>query len=99
MPKWVLIHRALVPPVVVRLYYFYQHRALVSGWAEVDLSSQTRWGRGYVISSFVKFKIVGLVWVLLIRGRVADMAHHTHSVAVYQPLHAFGTRRVQAVSG
>jgi acetyltransferase-like isoleucine patch superfamily enzyme len=59
MPKWVLIRRALVPAVVARLYYFYQHRAVVSGWAEVDLSSQTRWGRGCVISSFVKIKIVG----------------------------------------
>lgn len=59
MPQWTLVRRALIPGFVVRLYYFYRHRAIVSGRAEVDLSRATEWGRGCVISSFAKIKISG----------------------------------------
>lgn len=54
-----LVRRALTPMWVVRLYYFFKHRALVSSKAEVDLASTTQWGRGCVISSFTKVKITG----------------------------------------
>jgi maltose O-acetyltransferase len=45
--------------VVVRLYYFWKHRAVISGKAEVDLASSTSWGKGCVISAFTKVKISG----------------------------------------
>ena len=54
-----LLRRALTPMVVVRLYYFWKHRAVVSGKSEVDLASSTTWGAGCVISAFSKVKISG----------------------------------------
>jgi acetyltransferase-like isoleucine patch superfamily enzyme len=45
--------------VVVRLYYFLKHRAVVSGKAEVDLASTTTWGRDCYIGAFTKVKISG----------------------------------------
>ena len=59
MLKWKLVRRALTPMVVVRLYYFLKHRAVISAHAEVDLASSTSWGPGCVVSAFTKIKIVG----------------------------------------
>ncbi|MBA3258929.1 MAG: acyltransferase [Gemmatimonadales bacterium] len=59
MPKWKLARRALIPMPVVQLYYFWKHRAIVSGKAEVDLAPSTSWGKGCVISAFTKIKISG----------------------------------------
>jgi len=44
---------------MVRIYYFLKHGAAISGKAEVDLVSDTKWGRGCVISAFTKMKIAG----------------------------------------
>ena len=54
-----LFRRVLTPMIVVRLYYLWKHRAVVSGKAEVDLASSTTWGNGCVISAFTKVKISG----------------------------------------
>jgi acetyltransferase-like isoleucine patch superfamily enzyme len=54
-----LVLRVLTPMVVVRLYYFWKHRAIISGKAEVDLASSTSWGKGCIISAFTKVKISG----------------------------------------
>ncbi len=54
-----VIRRVLTPMIVVRLYYFWKHRAVVSGKAEVDLASSTSWGKGCIISAFTKVKISG----------------------------------------
>ena len=54
-----LIRRVLTPMIVVRGYYFWKHRAFVSGKAEVDLAGSTSWGPGCVISAFAKVKIGG----------------------------------------
>ena len=54
-----LARRALTPMVVVRLYYFAKHRAVISSKAEVDLADSTTWGEGCVISAFTKVKIAG----------------------------------------
>jgi len=54
-----LVRRALTPMWVVRLYYLFKHRTLISSKAEVDLASTTRWGPGCVISAFTKVKITG----------------------------------------
>jgi acetyltransferase-like isoleucine patch superfamily enzyme len=54
-----LARRALTPMVVVRLYYFVKHRAIISSRAEVDLADTTTWGEGCVISAFTKVKISG----------------------------------------
>jgi len=54
-----LVRRALTPMVLVRLYYFAKHRAVISSKAEVDLADSTTWGRGCVISAFTKVKING----------------------------------------
>jgi acetyltransferase-like isoleucine patch superfamily enzyme len=60
MPKILkLMRRALTPMVVVRLYYFLKHRAVISSKAEVDLAGTTAWGRGCVVSAFTKVKISG----------------------------------------
>jgi len=56
---WKLLRRMFIPMVVVRLYYFWKHRAVVSGRAEVDLASSTSWGKGCIISAFTKVKISG----------------------------------------
>ena len=56
---WKLIRRGVTPMIVVRLYYFWKHGAVVSGKAEVDLASSTSWGKGCVISAFTKVKING----------------------------------------
>lgn len=56
---WKLARRALTPMVVVRLYYFLKHRAVISSKAEVDLADSTSWGKGCVISAFTKVKIAG----------------------------------------
>jgi acetyltransferase-like isoleucine patch superfamily enzyme len=45
--------------VVVQVYYFWRHRAVVSRKAEVDLASSTSWGPGCVVSAFTKMKISG----------------------------------------
>jgi acetyltransferase-like isoleucine patch superfamily enzyme len=57
--NWKLLRRVLLPQLVVRLYYLWKHRALVSGKAEVDLAGSTDWGPGCVIASFTKVKISG----------------------------------------
>ena len=57
--RWKLAARVLVPSFMVRLYYGFRHRALVSPRAELDLSTQTDWGPGCVVSAFVKIKIRG----------------------------------------
>jgi virginiamycin A acetyltransferase len=57
--KSTLILRALTPMVLVRAYYFWRHRAVISGKAEVEASPATRWGEGCVISAFTKIKIGG----------------------------------------
>ena len=57
--RWKLASRVLVPSFMVRLYYGFRHRTLVSPRAEVDWSSETEWGPGCVISAFVKIKIGG----------------------------------------
>jgi acetyltransferase-like isoleucine patch superfamily enzyme len=54
-----LARRALTPMVMVRLYYYVKHRAIVSSKAEVDLADSTTWGNGCVISAFTKVKING----------------------------------------
>jgi acetyltransferase-like isoleucine patch superfamily enzyme len=54
-----LVRRVLTPMVLVRLYYFAKHRAVISSKAEVDLAGTTTWGRGCVISAFTKVKISG----------------------------------------
>jgi acetyltransferase-like isoleucine patch superfamily enzyme len=54
-----LARRALTPMVVVRLYYFVKHGAVISSKAEVDLADTTTWGKGCVISAFTKVKING----------------------------------------
>jgi acetyltransferase-like isoleucine patch superfamily enzyme len=54
-----LARRALTPMVMVRLYYFAKHRAVISSKAEVDLADSTSWGQGCVISAFTKMKISG----------------------------------------
>ena len=54
-----LARRALTPMVMVRLYYFAKHRAVISSKAEVDLADSTTWGNGCVISAFTKVKING----------------------------------------
>lgn len=59
MSSWRLVRRALVPMLLVRLYYLWKHRALISGRAEVDLAPTTRWGPGCVISAFTKVKVSG----------------------------------------
>jgi acetyltransferase-like isoleucine patch superfamily enzyme len=60
MPNiWKLARRALTPMVLVRLYYFFKHRAVISSKAEVDLADTTAWGTGCVISAFTKVKIGG----------------------------------------
>jgi acetyltransferase-like isoleucine patch superfamily enzyme len=56
---WRQVRRVLTPMIVVRLYYFWKHRAVVSGKAEVDLASSTSWGKGCVIAAFTKVKISG----------------------------------------
>jgi acetyltransferase-like isoleucine patch superfamily enzyme len=59
MPNWKLVSRALTPTVIVRLFYYWKHGAILSGKAEVDLASSTSWGPGCVISAFTKVKISG----------------------------------------
>jgi acetyltransferase-like isoleucine patch superfamily enzyme len=54
-----LVRRMLTPMIVVRLYYFWKHGAVISGKAEVDLAPSTIWGKGCVISAFTKMKISG----------------------------------------
>jgi virginiamycin A acetyltransferase len=55
--KWRMVRRVLVPQIVVRLYYLWKHRAILSGKAEVALASSTEWGRGCIIAAFTKVKI------------------------------------------
>lgn len=54
-----LARRALMPMLLVRLYYFVKHRAVISSKAEVDLADTTVWDKGCVISAFTKVKISG----------------------------------------
>jgi acetyltransferase-like isoleucine patch superfamily enzyme len=54
-----VVRRALIPTTLIRLFYFWKHRSIISGRAEVDLVSTTAWGRGCVISAFTKIKING----------------------------------------
>jgi acetyltransferase-like isoleucine patch superfamily enzyme len=56
---WKLARRTVMPMVLVRLYYFWKHQAVISPKAEVDLASSTTWGKGCVISAFTKVKISG----------------------------------------
>ena len=56
---WKLIRRVLTPMIVVRLYYYWKHRAILSQKAEVDLAPSTSWGNGCLISAFTKVKITG----------------------------------------
>jgi acetyltransferase-like isoleucine patch superfamily enzyme len=53
------IRRFLIPGFVVQWIYFLRCRALVSARAEVELSSKARLGKGTVIGSFTKVKVVG----------------------------------------
>jgi acetyltransferase-like isoleucine patch superfamily enzyme len=48
-----------MPQFVAQLYYFWKHRAYVSGKAEVEVSRAAQWGRGCVISAFTKVKVNG----------------------------------------
>jgi acetyltransferase-like isoleucine patch superfamily enzyme len=59
MLNWKLVRRRLIPTTAVRLYYWQQHRAIISGRAEVDIARDTDWGPGCAISSFTKIKISG----------------------------------------
>ena len=54
-----LTGRVLTPMLLVRIYYFLKHRALISGRSEVDLVAHTQWGPGCIISAFAKVKIIG----------------------------------------
>jgi acetyltransferase-like isoleucine patch superfamily enzyme len=56
---WRLAWRVLMPQFVAQVFYFWKHRALVSGKAEVEIADSTDWGRGCVISAFTKVKITG----------------------------------------
>jgi acetyltransferase-like isoleucine patch superfamily enzyme len=57
--RWRLAWRVLMPQFVAQLFYFWKHRAFVSGKAEVEIADSTDWGRGCVISAFTKVKIAG----------------------------------------
>ena len=57
--RWRQLRRAVTPMILVRLYYYWRHRAVVSGRAEVEAASSTAWGKGCVISAFTKMKISG----------------------------------------
>ena len=59
MKIWKLTGRVLTPMILVRLYYFFRHRAFISGRSEVDLASTTDWGPGCIVSAFTKVKING----------------------------------------
>ncbi len=59
MPRWKSISRALVPTIVVRLYYLVKHGTLISGRSEIDLATTTNWGRSCVVSAYAKIKIFG----------------------------------------
>ena len=56
---WRLARRVLTPSILVGLYYYWKHRAIVSGKSEVDIASSTAWGRGCIVSAFTKIKISG----------------------------------------
>lgn len=53
------VRRAVIPSIVVRLYYLAKHGTVISRRSEVDLATTTDWGRGCVISAFAKIKISG----------------------------------------
>lgn len=59
MVNWTLVRRVLTPTSLVRLYYYWRHRTVISGKAEVDLVKGTAWGRDCVISAYTKVKIPG----------------------------------------
>lgn len=59
MDRLTMVRRALTPMIVVRLYYFMKHGAVLSSRSEVDVASTTDWGKGCVISAFAKIKIAG----------------------------------------
>ena len=59
MANWKLIRRVLTPTPLVQLYYYWKHRAVISGRAEVDLVGETVWGRDCVVSAYTKIKIPG----------------------------------------
>jgi acetyltransferase-like isoleucine patch superfamily enzyme len=56
---WRVAKRIAVPQFVSQLFYFWKHRAYVSGSAEVEIAGTTEWGRGCVIAAFTKVKISG----------------------------------------
>jgi acetyltransferase-like isoleucine patch superfamily enzyme/uncharacterized membrane protein YbhN (UPF0104 family) len=51
-----LARRFTVPPLAVSLYYFAKNRTLISMRAEVEASSNLKFGRRCTVSSFVKLK-------------------------------------------
>lgn len=59
MPDWKLVRRVITPMLLVRFYYLWKHRAIISGKAEVDLAPTTSWGPGCIVSAFTKIKITG----------------------------------------
>ncbi|MFK7816150.1 MAG: acyltransferase [Gammaproteobacteria bacterium] len=50
------VKRTLTPSFVVTLYYLYKYGAKVSPRAEVDVSSNLKFGKDCVVSSFTKIK-------------------------------------------
>ncbi len=59
MYKLSSVRRALIPSIVVRLYYLAKHGTVISRRSDIDLATTTDWGRGCVISAFTKIKISG----------------------------------------
>lgn len=48
-----------MPQFVAQLYYFWKHRAYLSGKAEVEIADTTDWQPGCVVGAFTKIKISG----------------------------------------
>ena len=51
-----IVRRFLVPKPLVSLYYYWKFGAKVSPSAEVELTSNIRFGKGCNVSSFTKIK-------------------------------------------
>jgi acetyltransferase-like isoleucine patch superfamily enzyme len=54
-----VVKRALTPQLFAQVYYFFKHRAYLSGKARVEIAGSTRWGRGCVVGPFTQVKISG----------------------------------------
>ena len=57
--KWRVVKRALTPQLFAQIYYFFRHRAYVSGRAQVEIAGSTQWGPGCVVGPFTLIKISG----------------------------------------